>query len=967
MSAFAEFLLDDVRSMQRLQACCVAESAFERRLVQQRRAPSKDVNSERCTESTEESDSASSSSDEEDVSDVVNLALKEDLDDRLRMKACAEAELAWRLQESAEDRPRNDAEVEDEATFQFESGDSENDDKKATDNRIGFQNDDDASIEVVADDTTEEALNESEPKKDENIGKSMPVEEAGFASEDDVAEDDDEINLKPDARSVENEEDRDKSEEDSNVSLSPRKDCLASEDDVAEDASPKRGVYTVTDEDDVDSEKTNEESSAGSGNEEDTKDEGEDESESDTELSQTRESLAGSEHEDAAKVEEEEDKDEDDNESDNSVNLSPTNSEDEATKDPTQDAWSKEEDEDEKGNGEEDESARLSPTLAGLGSESDNDTPATDAKPTDETISAESVVDHGNVLNEKPTAIVDVSDISNKVTSASSVSLDLFGIPGRQIVPWFVPKTLRESNLALREEHTQKLVLENLTEITQRENNDLRRYLATETTSRRRAESQAADLKLELKQSQREVSQLKERVKELEESMQGTMALVRKLEQQSASSLLSRGGIDYMLEAKLASNRANEAEQKNQLLQVELLQSQSEVKRLLDQMTETNRHRSEMVSSKVHGQLMAIADEKARESERKVVELLKEIELLKYEVKMKGGEKPTGSSLYRSGLSSELSYPTLGSFSPYSTSTSGPTGFSMTDPMSYLSRPLGYPSSSGSLGLGTSFDSFSSSSYPTLGGGGGDAGSFSAAKPSMGEVGSSAFSSTLGPPKSSTLGGIHSELTTSETLPSTKSPKSVKKDQYSALPDFESSLPKLSLSSGTSGNEPPPPPEQSLPTETSTSTSKPQNSDSSDWSSDEEESKDSGGLMPSSHTSLLSNWEWRATHGLDSPGKTRRFPSAGNASGEESATSSSPKMPPKSPGKRPPPPVAPKPAWARRQLSFQGGFVEKAVSFDDNPFEFERAPSLTSKFARPKGPFNRRRPTRARPKLTEGE
>ena len=74
-------------------------------------------------------------------------------------------------------------------------------------------------------------------------------------------------------------------------------------------------------------------------------------------------------------------------------------------------------------------------------------------------------------------------------------------------------------------------------------------------------------------------------------------------------------------------------------------------------------------------------------------------------------------------------------------------------------------------------------------------------------------------------------------------------------------------------------------------------SDSSDWSSDEEESKDSGGLMPSSHTSLLSNWEWRATHGLDSPGKTRRFPSAGNASGEESATSSSPKMPPKSPGK----------------------------------------------------------------------
>lgn len=53
------------------------------------------------------------------------------------------------------------------------------------------------------------------------------------------------------------------------------------------------------------------------------------------------------------------------------------------------------------------------------------------------------------------------------------------------------------------------------------------------------------------------------------------------------------------------------------VLQAELLQSQGEVRMLLDRVSESSRDRAEMVSSRVHTQLMAIADEKAMASERR--------------------------------------------------------------------------------------------------------------------------------------------------------------------------------------------------------------------------------------------------------------------------------------------------------------------------------------------------------------
>ena len=61
------------------------------------------------------------------------------------------------------------------------------------------------------------------------------------------------------------------------------------------------------------------------------------------------------------------------------------------------------------------------------------------------------------------------------------------------------------------------------------------------------------------------------------------------------------------------------------VLQSELLQSQGEVKRLLDRLAEMSYERSEMVSGKVHSELMKIADNKTHAAETKAAELQTEV------------------------------------------------------------------------------------------------------------------------------------------------------------------------------------------------------------------------------------------------------------------------------------------------------------------------------------------------------
>lgn len=61
------------------------------------------------------------------------------------------------------------------------------------------------------------------------------------------------------------------------------------------------------------------------------------------------------------------------------------------------------------------------------------------------------------------------------------------------------------------------------------------------------------------------------------------------------------------------------------MLQADLLQSQAEVQRLLDRLSEFSRERREMVSGKVHTQLLQISDERAEMAERRIKELEQEV------------------------------------------------------------------------------------------------------------------------------------------------------------------------------------------------------------------------------------------------------------------------------------------------------------------------------------------------------
>ncbi len=58
---------------------------------------------------------------------------------------------------------------------------------------------------------------------------------------------------------------------------------------------------------------------------------------------------------------------------------------------------------------------------------------------------------------------------------------------------------------------------------------------------------------------------------------------------------------------------------------MELLQSQGEVRRLLDRVTEAERDKAEMVSSKVHTQLLQIADDRAMAAETRAQKLENEV------------------------------------------------------------------------------------------------------------------------------------------------------------------------------------------------------------------------------------------------------------------------------------------------------------------------------------------------------
>jgi hypothetical protein len=451
------------------------------------------------------------------------------------------------------------------------------------------------------------------------------------------------------------------------------------------------------------------------------------------------------------------------------------------------------------------------------------------------------------------------------------------------------------------EAKSQQMVAEELSRIVQSELVELRQRNVAKTTTRVRLENQLGGLKVELSSARKEAREKEERITELEETLKGTSLLVRKLEEQNAVSLMNRGGIDYMLQAKLADARAQEAEQKLEVAQTELLHSQGEVKRLLDRVGEATRNRSEMVSSKVHNQLLQIADERAQSAEQKALQLERQL----LSVRDKYGHPETSHpstftrpSTYTSTLGGYPSFsstliPPYTSSSPYSLSTSLSThlppstsGLSLEPFKLSFSLPSSSPSPPTTDHLRPLPDS-ERAALPT------STGSSSHPLPS-----SSADEHTSLLKPSTVLGkGAGSGKRDVMWDPVVTSSSSSELGQDTTLPSVE--LPEFSL---------PPPDSSSFPA----SWENDRESSSSDWSSSDEDDDegDEVPLRPSTHSALQAQWEWRTM--------------------ADSLPDNSPMATGHTPKKKPPP-IAPKPrvSWTHSlpttDLNYQ--LTERPSSF----------------------------------------
>ncbi|XP_019621050.1 PREDICTED: trichohyalin-like [Branchiostoma belcheri] len=177
----------------------------------------------------------------------------------------------------------------------------------------------------------------------------------------------------------------------------------------------------------------------------------------------------------------------------------------------------------------------------------------------------------------------------------------------------------------MREERSKRLVMEQMVKIVESEANEQRYQLLAEKNRADKLEMDLIDTKAELSHTTSLAVEYKTRVFDLEDSLQGARKMITNLEEKLTGTEYFKGGVDYMLENKLAQTRTTEAEKKLHGVQEELLQARNEINRLLEKLSEVNREKSEMVSSTVHLELLRIADERAAQAEKKTMELEKQL------------------------------------------------------------------------------------------------------------------------------------------------------------------------------------------------------------------------------------------------------------------------------------------------------------------------------------------------------
>ncbi|XP_070544026.1 uncharacterized protein [Ptychodera flava] len=190
------------------------------------------------------------------------------------------------------------------------------------------------------------------------------------------------------------------------------------------------------------------------------------------------------------------------------------------------------------------------------------------------------------------------------------------------------PESVRLS-LDLKREQGQRLALEKLVSIVEQESRELRQQLLLERTSTCTVQNELIDMKAELTNARKVSSEYKMRVEELEQSLQGARQMVFKMEEQIENTNYFKSGVDYLLEAKLATSKSAEAQKKLEGVQTELLRSQQEVNHLLDKLAEMNREKTDMISSNVHHELLKISDQRAKDAELRSQQLEYEVRQLK--------------------------------------------------------------------------------------------------------------------------------------------------------------------------------------------------------------------------------------------------------------------------------------------------------------------------------------------------
>ncbi|XP_038049722.1 probable GPI-anchored adhesin-like protein PGA55 [Patiria miniata] len=198
----------------------------------------------------------------------------------------------------------------------------------------------------------------------------------------------------------------------------------------------------------------------------------------------------------------------------------------------------------------------------------------------------------------------------------------------------------------LKQEQNMRKVSEQLVKMVEVEVKELKEDLLAKKTDLVRALEEKQNTQGELRETTKIAAQYKLQVDELEKSLAQSKTEISKLEEtlavagspESGRTKEERSDLDF--DKKIAEAKDTEAKNRLEVVQTELLASKDEVNRLLSHLAQATREKADMVSSKVHKELLRMAEERASRAEMKTLALQRELGILMEERYLSTGEPP---------------------------------------------------------------------------------------------------------------------------------------------------------------------------------------------------------------------------------------------------------------------------------------------------------------------------------------